>query len=129
MDTDLELFRQQLDAVENALLMDPSNAELLKLKEDLNKLIEVSSVFNTPDGNQSSSSETHQWNVGDVCEAMWLDDGNYYRAIIDSIAVDRRTVTVTFTAYGETQECNVSRLKVAKETTTASTAAKGEANE
>eukprot|EP00123_Amoebidium_parasiticum_P000557 comp11404_c0_seq1/m.5789 comp11404_c0_seq1/g.5789 ORF comp11404_c0_seq1/g.5789 comp11404_c0_seq1/m.5789 type:complete len:227 (-) comp11404_c0_seq1:58-738(-) len=114
MDSDLQTYRMQLQQVESALLLDPTNQQLLKLKVDLEQLIVVSSQLQQ--GGEGGGEDGHTWKVGDVCEAMWLEDGNYYRAIIDTVSVDGRTVTVTFTAYGESQECNVSRLRKPKDT-------------
>jgi hypothetical protein len=69
-DIDLENFRLQLAQVEAALAMDPNNSQLMKLKEDLEKVITVSSEL------LELSCKT-AWKVGEVCQAVYSIDGSY----------------------------------------------------
>ncbi|XP_041975449.1 survival of motor neuron-related-splicing factor 30 isoform X1 [Aricia agestis] len=111
MADDLRNYNLQLQQVEAALLTDPQNEELLKLKADLEEVIEltrdliktqegdssVSNVHNscndddvaasllaTDDGDYVEKSKP-KWRVGEKCLAKWKADGMFYEATIEEI--------------------------------------------
>ncbi|XP_063900805.1 survival of motor neuron-related-splicing factor 30-like [Zophobas morio] len=104
-DIDLENFRLQLAQVEAALAMDPNNSQLMKLKEDLEKVITVSSEL------LELSCKT-AWKVGEVCQAVYSIDGLYYEAVISEIHPNG-TCTVTFVDHGRSEIVNCSSIRKA----------------
>lgn len=127
MADDLQNYKLQLQQVEAALLSDPDNKELHKLKVDLEEIIELTQDLKTKaeakvDEYVGPSTETFYddddvtasllaaeklhskqklkkyWKVGDTCLAKWSDNGQYYEAKIDSISINGQ-VNVTFEAY------------------------------
>nr|XP_034182433.1 survival of motor neuron-related-splicing factor 30 isoform X3 [Osmia lignaria] len=120
---DLQNYKLQLQQVEAALTTDPSNEELLKLKIDLEEVIEL-----THDLIKSQQQEKRQangmdakdpillavlankWKVGDQCMAPWSEDGKYYEATIDAIS-EEGVVNVTFNEYKNTDVTMLSQLK------------------
>lgn len=120
---DLQNYKLQLQQVEAALTTDPSNEELLKLKIDLEEVIEL-----THDLIKSQQQEKRQangmdakdpillavlankWKVGDQCMAPWSEDGKYYEATIDAISEDG-VVNITFNEYKNTDVTMLSQLK------------------
>lgn len=52
-----------------------------------------------------------KWKVGQRCQAVWSQDGNYYDATVDSISDDLTTCTVSFEKYGNTEIVKVSSLR------------------
>ncbi|GAB1610887.1 survival of motor neuron-related-splicing factor 30-like [Argonauta hians] len=128
-ETLLNLYKSQLQQVEASLTSDPENSDLLKLKKDLLEVIELtlqllnigpasgSSNAEEGTGEQASSNDTETpqavqttWRAGDVCQALWSVDGQYYEAKIDEILPDG-TCTVTFDGYGNTDITQASLLK------------------
>ncbi|XP_012265512.2 survival of motor neuron-related-splicing factor 30 [Athalia rosae] len=120
---DLQNYKLQLQQVEAALTTDPNNEELLKLKIDLEEVIEL-----THDLVRSQQQEKRQangmdakdpillavlankWKVGDQCMAPWSEDGKYYEATIDAIGEDG-AVNVTFNEYKNTDITMLGQLK------------------
>ncbi|XP_034948020.1 survival of motor neuron-related-splicing factor 30 [Chelonus insularis] len=120
---DLQNYKLQLQQVEAALTTDPSNEELLKLKIDLEEVIEL-----THDLIKSQQQEKRQangmdpkdpillavlankWKVGDQCMAPWSEDGKYYEATIDAINEDG-VVNVTFNEFKNTDVTMLNQLK------------------
>ncbi|XP_042190553.1 survival motor neuron protein 1 isoform X3 [Callorhinchus milii] len=51
-----------------------------------------------------------KWLVGDVCNAVWTEDGNMYPAIIQSVNEKQSTCIVMYTGYGNQEEQNLSDL-------------------
>uniref|UniRef100_A0A4W3HRM6 Survival of motor neuron 1, telomeric n=1 Tax=Callorhinchus milii TaxID=7868 RepID=A0A4W3HRM6_CALMI len=51
-----------------------------------------------------------RWLVGDVCNAVWTEDGNMYPAIIQSVNEKQSTCIVMYTGYGNQEEQNLSDL-------------------
>ena len=49
------------------------------------------------------SRSTSGWKQGDLCQAMWSEDGCYYDATIDRISDDGSTCTVTLEPFGSTE--------------------------
>ena len=123
--SDLATYQLQLQQVEVALTADPDSSELLKLKEDLEQVIQltrelISSQLDPgqakaadddfqleksgPSTSTSSSSSSRvldcltpvkHWQVGEQCQALLEKDGLYYEARINEITTDGE-VSVTF---------------------------------
>ena len=51
--------------------------------------------------------------MGDICEAKWSEDNNWYAAKIEKIKKDG-TYFVTFTEYGNTQFCTLEEMRTSK---------------
>jgi len=130
----------QLQQVEAALLSDPSNEELLKLKSDLEEVIELTSDLIKTQLLESAGSSTEkevkiskpfhteeepdspakkQWKVGDKCLAIWSEDGQYYDATIEEITNDGEEVSVIFDAYKNADVTNVHLLREISSSTNA----------
>jgi len=142
MADDLQNYKLQLQQVEAALLTDPENSELLKLKKDLEEVIELTKdLIRTQLEDQKKSSyiepantstgrlydeiekallaaeklvPSKQWKVGDKCQAKWTEDGNFYDATIEGISPEGE-VSVVFDAY---QNRGTAALKDLKERNT-----------
>uniref|UniRef100_A0A1I7WUI9 Survival of motor neuron-related-splicing factor 30 n=1 Tax=Heterorhabditis bacteriophora TaxID=37862 RepID=A0A1I7WUI9_HETBA len=100
-DDELASYKLQLQQVEAALLGDPDNEELHKLKADLEEVInlqeELSSasaaVNSVPDASASSSVVPNkEWNVGDRVMGP-LPNGNRAVAIVDSLTAAGAAIT------------------------------------
>lgn len=125
----------QLQQVEVALLADPENIELLKLKNDLHEIISLSrdlinaqeegikkssyvvSSSATDDINAANQSirPSKIWNVGDKCSAKWNKDGVYYAATIENIN-DSGEVMVIFDVYQNRSSSTLAELRTASST-------------
>jgi survival-of-motor-neuron-related-splicing factor 30 len=133
METDtestLQEYQIQLEQVDIALKSDPDNEELLKLKADLNEIIELtkdliseersavdtsatSSDGITPSSSSSSNANAkkHNWKSADKCMAIYRIDGKYYSATVDQV-LDDGTCTVVFDGYSNTEITQVGALK------------------
>ncbi|XP_022091092.1 survival of motor neuron-related-splicing factor 30-like [Acanthaster planci] len=116
--TNLSTYRAQLQQVEAALTNDPENEELIKLKADLQDVIELTldliqagpGAKSEGDEVEKEMTETSSWGVGDNCQALYSEDGLYYEGKIDEVHMDG-TVTVTFEGYGNTEIVQISKLK------------------
>lgn len=122
MADDLANYNLQLQQVEAALLTDPENEELLKLKQDLEEVIELTKDLIKTQENESASSHHSTsndddvtatllaaeqsvvserrgfgWRVGDKCLAKWKTDGIYYEALIEEVNDDE--LKVKFDGY------------------------------
>ncbi|KAF5278199.1 hypothetical protein FQA39_LY18387 [Lamprigera yunnana] len=126
MADELQNYRLQLQQVEAALVSDPQNKELQKLKIDLDEVIELTLDLKTKAEEAANQPEYHElttfteedevtrsllaveqfvaknkkqkkWRIGDICMAKW-DNLQYYEARIDAIHPDGQ-VNVTFEAY------------------------------
>ena len=53
--------------------------------------------------------EDRVWREGEECVALWTEDGNWYKAVIDGI--EGNTAVVTFTEYGNSAYCGVDNLR------------------
>lgn len=126
--------------MEAALLTDPENSELLKLKQDLEEVIALTrDLIKTQLEEQKKSSyvgasttyyddieaaliaaeRTQQqknakpqknWKIGDKCQAKWTEDGQYYDATIEGIT-DTGEVSVIFEAYQNRSTTTLKELK------------------
>ncbi|CAH2005999.1 unnamed protein product [Acanthoscelides obtectus] len=117
MSDELQNYQLQLQQVEAALLTDPDNQELQKLKVDLEEVIELTldlknkaeEAANQPEYTEPNKSKK-MWRVGDTCMAKWSDNGQYYEARIDAINPDGQ-VNVTFEAYKNRGITTLSELR------------------
>jgi len=114
---DLKTYKQQLQQVEAALTTDPENEELLKLQNDLQEVISLTSELIAQPVASSASAAGDEppepevvWSIGDTCMAFWADDGQHYESVIEEM-LDDGTCTVTFTGYNNSAICPVSQLK------------------
>lgn len=128
MGDELQNYQLQLQQVEAALLTDPDNEELKKLRIDLEEVIDLTldlkskaeeaanlPEYTDPVGIVDEDDEITKsllaveqfvaknkakkiWRVGDACMAKWTENGQYYEAKIDAINADGQ-VNVTFEAY------------------------------
>lgn len=126
--------------MEAALLTDPENSELLKLKQDLEEVIALTrDLIKTQLEEQKKSAyvgasttyyddieaaliaaeRTQQlknakpqknWKIGDKCQAKWTEDGQYYDATIEGIT-DLGEVSVIFEAYQNRSTTTLKELK------------------
>jgi survival-of-motor-neuron-related-splicing factor 30 len=118
--------------VEAALTNDPTNEELLKLKEDLTEVIQLSRdlLQLVPEVHEGGCVPTafldsvslqaaptagpalvYNWKPGDSCSAVWSESGKYFNAVIDMISEDNGTCSVTFEGYGTTEIVKLSELR------------------
>lgn len=137
MADDLQNYKLQLQQVEAALLTDPENSELLKLKTDLEEVIDLTKDliraqqeaeqkknsyvepastsyfegFSAAEKKQSKPSVI--WKVGDKCSAKWIEDGQYYDATIEAIT-DNGDVSIVFDAYQNRSTTTISELRECK---------------
>ncbi|VEN39035.1 unnamed protein product [Callosobruchus maculatus] len=139
MSDELQNYQLQLQQVEAALLTDPDNQELQKLKVDLEEVIELSldlknkaeEAANQPEYTEpvgvpeddeitksllaveefvAKNRAKKMWRIGDTCMAKWSDNGQYYEARIDAINPDGQ-VNVTFEAYKNRGVTTLSELR------------------
>ncbi|CAK1539958.1 unnamed protein product [Leptosia nina] len=134
MADDLRNYKLQLQQVEAALLTDPQNEELLKLKTDLEEVIELTQdLIKTQEGetnvNVHSSSNDDDvtasllaaqsaavggrsfpmWQVGERCLAKWKTDGIFYEATIEE--VNEKNLKVKFDGYSTLESISVNDVK------------------
>ncbi|CAH2005998.1 unnamed protein product [Acanthoscelides obtectus] len=119
MSDELQNYQLQLQQVEAALLTDPDNQELQKLKVDLEEVIELTLDLKNKAEEESllaveefvaKNKSKKMWRVGDTCMAKWSDNGQYYEARIDAINPDGQ-VNVTFEAYKNRGITTLSELR------------------
>ncbi|XP_050348370.1 survival of motor neuron-related-splicing factor 30 [Nymphalis io] len=131
MADDLRNYKLQLQQVEAALLTDPQNEELLKLKGDLEEVIELTrDLIKTQEGESkghnihSSSNDDDvaasllaagvgvvgdktipRWHVGERCLAKWKTDGMFYEATVEEI--EDNILKVKFDGYSTLEPISV----------------------
>lgn len=140
MGDELQNYQLQLQQVEAALLTDPDNEELKKLRIDLEEVIDLTldlkskaeeaanlPEYTDPVGIVDEDDEITKsllaveqfvaknkakkiWRVGDACMAKWTENGQYYEAKIDAINADGQ-VNVTFEAYKNRGVAALAELK------------------
>ncbi|KAG5876395.1 hypothetical protein JTB14_010505 [Gonioctena quinquepunctata] len=139
MSDELQNYQLQLQQVEAALLSDPNNQELQKLKTDLNEVIDLTldlknkaeEAANQPEYTEpvgvaeddeitksllaveefvARNRAKKKWRIGDTCMAKWNDNGQFYEAIIDAINPDGQ-VNVTFEAFKNRGVTTLSELR------------------
>lgn len=115
----LDTYKLQLQQVEAALTAEPTNEELLKLKQDLVEVIALTNeLYNTQreaEGEEDSKGKGHapkkgQWSVGDKCMAPWSNNGQYYDCTIEEIS-ENGEVSIRFDAYGNSDVTTLDKLK------------------
>ncbi|KAK6101261.1 survival motor neuron domain containing protein, putative [Brugia malayi] len=109
---DLGSYKLQLQQVEAALLTEPDNDELSKLKVDLQEIIALqeeltSPIVEQPTSTTSDDATKNPWKVGDQCMAP-SSNGQKYLAVIDGFAQDN--VAVTLVGKGTKAMVNVNNL-------------------
>nr|CAD7437897.1 unnamed protein product [Timema bartmani] len=123
--------RKWIRCVEAALTTDPDNAELLKLKTDLEEVLELTRdllkaqlIEQQPDSSLVTKEDElsvdelveqaatkRDWKVGDRCLALWREDGQYYEATIEDITQDGEEVSVVFDNYKNSDVTTLSLLR------------------
>jgi len=121
----LEHHKIQLQQVEAALIPEPNNEELLKLRNDLIEIINLQEDLLTTELAESSSKDAFSapvpssaltvekkisWKVGDRCLAP-SKNGQRYVAVIDGISMDK--VAITFASNGVKHMVRLNELRVA----------------
>uniref|UniRef100_A0A8C0ETK7 Survival motor neuron domain containing 1 n=1 Tax=Bubo bubo TaxID=30461 RepID=A0A8C0ETK7_BUBBB len=84
----LASYKAQLQQVEAALSGNAENEDLLKLKKDLQEVIELTKdLLSTQPSETLASSDSsasalpsHSWKVGDRCMAIWSEDGQDFHS-------------------------------------------------
>jgi len=108
--SNLQSYYLQLEQVDAALTSDAANEELIKLKSDLQEVIDLTKELIQ----QSEASETDakDWKTGDKCLAPWSQDktGRFYEAVIEEVHPDGK-VSVGFPAFSLGEMTHVSQLK------------------
>jgi len=106
----LESYYLQLEQVNAALTTDPGNDELLKLKTDLQEVIDLTKELLVQQSGSSSSFGFEDWKVGEKCLSLWSNDGKYYEAIIEEILPDGK-VSVRIPELSVGENTHVTLLK------------------
>ncbi|XP_003218571.1 survival of motor neuron-related-splicing factor 30 [Anolis carolinensis] len=119
----LASYKAQLQQVEAALTGNGDNEDLLKLKKDLQEVIELTkdllstqpSETLTSSDSSASAPPSHTWKVGDRCMATWSEDGQCYEAEIEEIDEENGTAAITFSGYGNAEVTPLLNLKPVEE--------------
>ncbi|XP_068626575.1 survival of motor neuron-related-splicing factor 30 [Battus philenor] len=135
MAEDLRNYKLQLQQVEAALLTDPENEELLKLKGDLEEVIELTQdLIKTQEGDikvhdfHSSSNNDNvtaspppddddsslgnpvsKLHIGEKCLAKWKADGMFYEATVEEISTE--SLKVKFDGYTTLEVVSIHDVK------------------
>lgn len=112
--------KTKLAGVENALSSNPSDEVLLKLKEDLKQVIDLTTKLykmklakapqhpaSVPGGTVTEFNFV-DWKVGDLCYARWTDGERYIAKIINKVHDEAE---IQYLEYGDTTTTNLSGLK------------------
>src|SRR6056297_2692102 len=88
-------YREQLAQVEAAIANDPDNQEWIKLRDDLVEVIELTSEIVETTLSAAGLSvggggavPLKKWAVGERCQAIFEQDGQWYNAKIEALAED-----------------------------------------
>uniref|UniRef100_A0A2D4J679 Tudor domain-containing protein n=1 Tax=Micrurus lemniscatus lemniscatus TaxID=129467 RepID=A0A2D4J679_MICLE len=119
----LASYKAQLQQVEAALTGNGDNEDLLKLKKDLQEVIELTKdLLSTQPSETLANSDSsasalpsHTWKVGDRCMAIWSEDGQCYEAEIEEIDEENGTAAITFAGYGNAEVTPLLNLKPVEE--------------
>jgi survival of motor neuron-related-splicing factor 30 len=120
----LDTYKLQLQQVEAALTAEPTNEELLKLKQDLVEVISLTNELisaqcdddeDSKAGGKSGADRTSHkkfinWSTGDKCMAPWSNNGQYYDCTIETIS-ENGEVSIRFDAYGNSDVTTIDKLK------------------
>lgn len=122
--SELVNYQLQLQQVEAALITDPTNEELIKLKSDLTEAIELTKSLLGVDeeiepedliSQSASITQSNKFQVGDPCQAPWSEDGQFYEATIEDLTSDGQcNVVFHYLPNGKfkvSEVCLVSLLK------------------
>lgn len=116
----LDDYKVQLSQVEAALSVDNENEELLKLKQDLTEVIQLTEDLIKQESEEPSSSTaakkpklSHKFKVGDRCLAFNNSSNKYDEAVVQDLLPEGQTVMVKFDGMDESDICQVSSLKPA----------------
>lgn len=143
-ESDLNTYNLQLQQVEAALTTDPENEELLQLKQDLEQVIKLTSelISGTNDDSRGETQDeeleaayeekkkkkssrwgekapvlpVRPWQVGENCQAIYPEDGQYYNAVIQEINSDE--VVIKFQGYQKEFTTTLSTLQMPVNRTT-----------
>ncbi|KAJ1982075.1 hypothetical protein H4R34_001835 [Dimargaris verticillata] len=106
---ELEDYQYQLRQINLLLKEDPTNAEWLKLQQDLTELIELTQSLSKPSTKElTKTAEAPVWSVGDKCIAKWSGDGQLYEAVVQTVTP---SLTVQFLGYGNVETVQPQALK------------------
>mmetsp|Transcript_42756 Transcript_42756/g.71248 ORF Transcript_42756/g.71248 Transcript_42756/m.71248 type:complete len:305 (-) Transcript_42756:173-1087(-) len=94
--TRYEEHKSQLEQVGQLLRAKPGDPTLMKLYDDLKKVVELTEDLKKTQEEKKAS----EVNVGDRCEAVWSEDGKWYTARIDAKDPESKHFSVTFLVYG-----------------------------
>jgi len=104
----LDEYRQQLAQVEAAIANDPENPEWTKLRDDLVEVIELTSeLAESKASAAASSSELKSYAVGERCQAIYEQDGQWYNAKV--VALGEDGYFVTYLGFGNTAQVRAGR--------------------
>lgn len=133
MADDLRNYKLQLQQVEAALLTDSENEELLKLKADLEEVIELTrDLIKSQEGDSknnihSSSNDddvtasllatdiggvaesTPKWRISEKCLAKWKADGMFYEATVEEVG--ESNLKVKFDGYSSLETVSIIDVK------------------
>ena len=133
-DMDPEIYKLQLEAVEDVLTTDPKNEELLQLKNNMKQvLIPTQDLINLQNeaapNEEEAAFETNKlkqnikqwsedlinsvklWQVGEDCQAIYPVDGAYHDATIEDISTNGKVI-VKFNGYSSVFVTTLGLLKL-----------------
>uniref|UniRef100_A0A069DXP7 Putative survival of motor neuron-related-splicing factor 30 n=1 Tax=Panstrongylus megistus TaxID=65343 RepID=A0A069DXP7_9HEMI len=130
LENNLQNYKLQLQQVEAALTTAPENDELIKLKNDLEEVIQLTCDLikaqlldeKAVDGEiddkdlaeltkpEPTVSSKRDWKPGDMCLALLVQDGQYYQARIESIEGEEVSVV-----FSHNKSAEVTTLEFIKE--------------
>lgn len=124
----LATYRQQLAQVEAAIAQDPDNPEWTKLRNDLLEVIELTSELAQVKASTGSlkDDELKTYSVGEKCQAIYEQDGQWYNAKIVALAEDG--YFVAFLGYGNTAQVDFNEVRLYQRPDTSSWAPGTEVN-
>jgi survival of motor neuron-related-splicing factor 30 len=118
----VKLYRFQLEQVQNLLESDPNNQNLLFLKEKIERLLKVLERNSNDDiqrsresgkiGDHAIGDSIPVFNIGDMVEAKYHKDNQWWEAKIQSLASDRSMFTVLFTGFPDPQHCSPKEVRL-----------------
>lgn len=106
----LQDHQDQLGQIEELLRQAPDDAELLKIKSDLEQVIALTEELGggALAGKDNVGGGSSKWKVGDRCTSKW-EDGKYYSAVISEMAED--DIHIMYLDYGNKATVPESTLK------------------
>ena len=126
----------QLSQVEHALEVDPQNAELSSLRDELANLISLTKEYHAsqeatkPKTHTYTKESTHQYHAGDECMARHQADGRWYPARITSVAgsAENPVYSILYTKHRTTDVVTASDLRPRQQHANAQAGMAGEAS-